>query len=58
MMLSANVAEATACLKAIRWCHAHGIANATILTDSLLIIKFLPKDVKPDIWLSSIISDI
>lgn len=37
VILRANVAEATACLEAIRWCHAQGITKATILTDSLLL---------------------
>ncbi|KAI8558664.1 hypothetical protein RHMOL_Rhmol04G0114300 [Rhododendron molle] len=46
-MPSANIAEATTSLEAVRWCYAQGIANATILTGSLLLMMFLHEDIKP-----------
>lgn len=58
-MLSANMAEGKACLEAVTWCldQAIGILiNATVLTDSLLLVRFLRKDLVPDIsdiWLLS-----
>ncbi|KAF7135994.1 hypothetical protein RHSIM_Rhsim08G0208200 [Rhododendron simsii] len=58
-MLSANMAEAIACLEAVKWCldQAIGILiNATVLKDSLLLVRFLRKVLVPDIsdiWLLS-----
>ncbi|KAI8569502.1 hypothetical protein RHMOL_Rhmol02G0283800 [Rhododendron molle] len=56
-MLSANMAEAKACLEAVTWCLDQVIGiliKTTVLTDSLLLVRFLRKDLVPDIsdiWL-------
>lgn len=48
--LSANGAEIRACFKVIQWSCA---TKVTILTNSLLLVKFLRKDITPNVWLSA-----